>query len=226
MATLRLLPAFQTVRGGLLSTSPLVSVWGIQARSLLTRSPKSPAQRVYSSSTPTTATNTATTSTTAVSEIPKKLSKFRQYAEQFKNKPASHLISFGILHEITAIIPLPIVYFALIETGVKIPFPEQAIEEGNRFVGRVAKYYGWDLEGAEGARTMLNMATSYAVVKVHTQLPGCLCVGYSIAFGSVSNSQSAPYLLTLYVNARRCCLLDWRCVCGWHHGRPPGSSRP
>ncbi|KAG0297396.1 hypothetical protein BGZ96_006576 [Linnemannia gamsii] len=171
MATLRLLPAFQTVRGGGGGHSipfryPLVSVSGIQARSLLARSPpKSIAQRAYSSSTPTTTTNTTTISTTATSEIPKKLSKFRQYAEQFKNKPASHLISFGILHEITAIVPLPIVYFALIETGIKIPFPEQAIEEGNRFVGRVAKYYGWDLEGAEGARTMLNMATSYAVVK-------------------------------------------------------------
>ncbi|KAG0299445.1 hypothetical protein BGZ97_003699 [Linnemannia gamsii] len=169
MATLRLLPTFQTVRGGrsLLSRSPLVSVSGIQARPLLNRSPpKSIApQRAYSSSTPTTTTSSATTATSATSEIPMKLSKFRQYAEQFKNKPASHLISFGILHEITAIVPLPIVYFALVETGVKIPFPEQAIEEGNRFVGRVAKYYGWDLEGAEGARTMLNMATSYAVVK-------------------------------------------------------------
>lgn len=176
MSTLRILPAFQTVRVGghsLLSRTPLVSVSGVQARPLLTRSPppinKSIIQRSYSTSTPpgsSIAAATTTTNTTVTSEIPKKLSKFRQYAEQFKNKPASHLISFGILHEITAIVPLPIVYFALVETGVKIPFPEQAIEEGNRFVGRVAKYYGWDLEGADGARTMLNMATSYAVVKV------------------------------------------------------------
>lgn len=66
--------------------------------------------------------------------------------------------------------PLPIVYFVLAETGVKIPFPEQAMEEGNKFVGRVAKYYGWNLEGADGARMMLNMATSYAVVKVNRKL--------------------------------------------------------
>ncbi|CAO3569501.1 unnamed protein product [Mortierella alpina] len=92
-------------------------------------------------------------------------SQFRQYAEQFKNKPASYLVSFGILHELTAVVPLPIVYFALAETGLKIPFPEQAMEEGNKFVGRVARYYGWNLEGADGARVMLNMATSYAVVK-------------------------------------------------------------
>ncbi|KAF9536861.1 hypothetical protein EC957_009508 [Mortierella hygrophila] len=188
MATLRLLPGFQTVRVGrhsLLSRSPLVSVSGVQARPLLTRSPppinKSITQRSYSTSLPpgsstVATTTTTTTNTTATSEIPKKLSKFRQYAEQFKNKPASHLISFGILHEITAIVPLPIVYFALVETGIKIPFPEQAIEEGNRFVGRVAKYYGWDLEGADGARTMLNMATSYAVVKALMPLRLALCV--------------------------------------------------
>ncbi|KAG0265265.1 hypothetical protein BG011_005136 [Mortierella polycephala] len=68
--------------------------------------------------------------------------------------------------EITAVVPLPIVYFALVETGVKIPFPESAMEEGSRFVTRVAKYYNWNLEGTDGARVMLNMATSYAVVKI------------------------------------------------------------
>ncbi|KAG0325250.1 hypothetical protein BGZ99_000905 [Dissophora globulifera] len=112
------------------------------------------------------ATATATTvSETAQAAASPKLSKFKQYAEQFKNKPASHLIAFGILHEITAVVPLPIVYFTLVETGVKIPFPDQAMEEANRSVARVAKYYGWDLEGTEGAKVMLNMATSYALVK-------------------------------------------------------------
>lgn len=118
-------------------------------------------------STPTSTTTQPTSSLAFEASTPiQKQSRFRQYAEQFRNKPASHLISFGILHEITAIVPLPIIYFGLVETGIKIPFPEQAIEEGNRFVGKVAKYYGWNMEGADGARMMLNMATSYAVVKV------------------------------------------------------------
>ncbi|KAG0208837.1 hypothetical protein BGX28_000312 [Mortierella sp. GBA30] len=121
-------------------------------------------------------TATATAAVKAQQPFEPKVSKFRQYAEQFKNKPASHLLSFGILHEITAVVPLPIVYFALAETGFKIPFPDQAMEEGNRFVGRVAKYYGWDLEGAEGARVMLNMATSYAVVKALLPVRLALCV--------------------------------------------------
>ncbi|KAI1315595.1 hypothetical protein EDD11_000605 [Mortierella claussenii] len=121
--------------------------------------------RAYSSDTSSAATTTAA-----------KLSKFKQYAEQFKNKPASHLIAFGILHEVTAVVPLPIVYFILAESGMTIPFPEKAMEEGNQYVSRVAKYFGWDIEGTTGARTMLNMATSYALVKVS---------GYALAAGVV-----------------------------------------
>ncbi|KAF9916091.1 hypothetical protein BX616_004660 [Lobosporangium transversale] len=132
--------------------------------------------RLYSSVTPTPPTNkTNSTVATAASDTVKKLSKFKQYAEQFKNKPASHLIAFGLLHEVTAVVPLPIVYFALAQSGMTIPFPEQAMEEGNKFVTRVAKYYGWNLEGDTGARTMLNMATSYALVKAVMPLRLALC---------------------------------------------------
>ncbi|KAI8808635.1 hypothetical protein BJ742DRAFT_771985 [Cladochytrium replicatum] len=35
---------------------------------------------------------------------------WRKYAELFKDKPASHLVSFIILHEVTAILPLPAFY--------------------------------------------------------------------------------------------------------------------
>ncbi|KAF9421803.1 hypothetical protein BGZ94_008742 [Podila epigama] len=97
-----------------------------------------------------TAAEAAASSTPLVN--PQKLGRFRKYAEQFKNKPASHLISFGILHEITAVVPLYLVYFGLDQTGIKVPFPERFIEEGNRYVARVAKHYNWDLEGADGAR--------------------------------------------------------------------------
>lgn len=129
----------------------------------------------------TTSSNTPVSTSTSTEGAKSKISKFKKYAEQFKDKPASHLISFGILHEITAVVPLPIVYFALAETGVKIPFPDQAIEEGNKFVQRVVKYYGWNLEGADGGRVMLNMATSYAVVKVITTM-AMICVDYQCAY--------------------------------------------
>ncbi|KAF8935222.1 hypothetical protein CPC16_009856 [Podila verticillata] len=132
--------------------------------------------KYYSTNTTPAPTTAQSTASAQVSTPIQKQSRFRQYAEQFKNKPASHLISFGILHEITAIVPLPIIYFGLVETGINIPFPEQAIEEGNRFVGKVAKYYGWNMEGADGARMMLNMATSYAVVKAFMPLRLALCV--------------------------------------------------
>ncbi|GJJ74808.1 hypothetical protein EMPS_07166 [Entomortierella parvispora] len=145
------------------------------SKHILPRTRHSSSSSSSSSSSTVSSTSTTATVTADASSTPPKLSKFRQYAEQFKNKPASHLISFGILHEITAIVPLPIVYFALTETGVKIPFPDQAMEEGNKFVARVAKYYGWNMEGADGARMMLNMATSYAVVKTLIPLRLALC---------------------------------------------------
>ncbi|KAF9165218.1 hypothetical protein DFQ26_000428 [Actinomortierella ambigua] len=125
----------------------------------------------------TTATETATTTATATtaaataaSSTTRVVKGFRRYAEQFKDKPASHFVAFAILHEVTAIVPLPLVYFGLTYTNTKIPFPEQALEEGNKFVGRVAKYYGWDIDPSttDGARMMLNMASSYALVKVST----------------------------------------------------------
>ncbi|KAG0286505.1 hypothetical protein BGZ98_005054 [Dissophora globulifera] len=149
-------------------SSPAAASLGTSRHALRFYTSKNTTAAAVPSSSAATATATATATTvseTAQAAASPKLSKFKQYAEQFKNKPASHLIAFGILHEITAVVPLPIVYFTLVETGVKIPFPDQAMEEANRSVARVAKYYGWDLEGTEGAKVMLNMATSYALVK-------------------------------------------------------------
>ncbi|KAJ1561162.1 hypothetical protein HK096_005769, partial [Nowakowskiella sp. JEL0078] len=38
---------------------------------------------------------------------------WRKYANAFRDKPGSYLIAFAILHEITAIVPLPLFYFLL-----------------------------------------------------------------------------------------------------------------
>ncbi|KAF9969348.1 hypothetical protein BGZ73_008334 [Actinomortierella ambigua] len=133
-------------------------------------STKETAQGVASRSTP------ATIGTTTTTPVPAK--GLRRYAEQFKDKPASHFVAFAILHEVTAVVPLPLVYFGLTYTDTKIPFPEQALEEGNKFVGRVAKYYGWDIDPSttDGARIMLNMASSYALVKALLPMRVALCL--------------------------------------------------
>src|SRR5437763_5154806 len=69
------------------------------------------------------------------------LKGWRKYAQQFRSKPASYLFSFAILHEITAVIPIPIIYFVLDITGLQVPFPQQVLDEGNKFINRVVTYY-------------------------------------------------------------------------------------
>ncbi|CAG8439955.1 11925_t:CDS:2 [Ambispora leptoticha] len=100
---------------------------------------------------------------------------WRKYVDQFKSKPASYIISFAILHEITAIIPIPLVYLFLDRTGLSIPLPEKVIQDGNQFINKVANYYGW--QGFEnGTRMAINAATSYAVVKVLLPVRIAACV--------------------------------------------------
>lgn len=90
---------------------------------------------------------------------------WRKYAQQFRDKPASYMTSFAILHEVTAIVPLPLVYYALDYSEVRVPVPEQAVAEGNRIMSKIRTRYGFEPLPAD-SRVMVNLATSYAVVKV------------------------------------------------------------
>lgn len=119
-------------------------------------------------------TNTPPTSPTPThaTDLPKpKLRGWRKYAHQFRDKPASYIVSFAVLHELTAILPIPLVYFFLDKTGTRIPFPEDAIAEGNRIFSRLRVRYGYEPLDSQ-SRVMINLATSYAVVKVYCREEG------------------------------------------------------
>ncbi|OZJ06896.1 hypothetical protein BZG36_00255 [Bifiguratus adelaidae] len=90
---------------------------------------------------------------------------WRKYAAQFKDKPASYITAFAILHELTAVAPLPIIYYLLWSTGWKVPLPESAVKEGNRIMSKLRERYGFS-KIDEGSRTMVNLAASYAIVKI------------------------------------------------------------
>ncbi|KAJ3148596.1 hypothetical protein HDU89_004694 [Geranomyces variabilis] len=110
---------------------------------------------------------------------------WRKYASQLKAHPASHLVSFAILHELTAIIPLPLVYYFLVTSDMSIPFPEEVLAEGNRRMSALCKMIG--LSGIEdGSKVMLNMATAYAVVKVGMPLRIGLCLAATPWFARVA----------------------------------------
>ncbi|KAH8552170.1 hypothetical protein BGW37DRAFT_490901 [Umbelopsis sp. PMI_123] len=89
---------------------------------------------------------------------------WRKYAHQFRDKPASYVTSFAILHELTAVVPLPLVYYFLDYTQLNIPVPDDAITEGNRVVSKMRTKYGYEPLDPN-SRAMVNMVAAYAVVK-------------------------------------------------------------
>ena len=62
-------------------------------------------------------------------------SKWRRYAQQLKERPASHLTAFAILHEITAVLPFPLIYFPLKwwKIGESLPIPVEYLQGENFF---------------------------------------------------------------------------------------------
>ncbi|KAI8830194.1 hypothetical protein BJ741DRAFT_620723 [Chytriomyces cf. hyalinus JEL632] len=104
---------------------------------------------------------------------------------QPKSSPASHLTSFVVLHELTALLPLPIVYYALQTTGLRVPVSQDMLDEGTRRIDRIMAKYNLGGDGSEGgsssdgrevglgdstprihSETIIDMATAYAVVKL------------------------------------------------------------
>ncbi|KAI8930302.1 hypothetical protein BC831DRAFT_382556, partial [Entophlyctis helioformis] len=92
-----------------------------------------------------------------------------KYAHHFRAAPASHLVAFAILHEATAVLPLPIIYYLLAVTDIKIPFPETVLAEGNRRISSAKPLLSDD------SQVMLHMATSYAIVKALMPVRVGLC---------------------------------------------------
>ncbi|KAI8322915.1 hypothetical protein GQ54DRAFT_297083 [Martensiomyces pterosporus] len=74
------------------------------------------------------------------------------------------MTAFAILHEVTAIVPLVGVYYVLSYFEPKVPFPEDVLKEGNRYVNKLREYLGWPRLDP-GSPVLLHLATSYAIVK-------------------------------------------------------------
>ncbi|KAJ2849502.1 hypothetical protein GGI22_005523 [Coemansia erecta] len=94
---------------------------------------------------------------------------WRKHLHEFRDRPASHITAFALLHEVTAVVPLVGVYYALDYVEPKIPFPQAVLEEGNRYINKLRSYVGWEPLGAD-SQVLLHLATSYAVVKAAAPL--------------------------------------------------------
>jgi hypothetical protein len=97
------------------------------------------------------------------------------------------IAAFAVLHELTAIVPLPMIYYSLKWTDsvgmVRRNIPEEYMQKGRKF----AAYFGASsdsaemtggtelhasnaneaYDGAEVASTVFYLAASYAIVKVY-----------------------------------------------------------
>ncbi|OMH86376.1 hypothetical protein AX774_g62 [Zancudomyces culisetae] len=114
---------------------------------------------------------------------PKK-NTFEYYKSQFKSKPGSHLVSFLLLHELTAILPIFLIYYYLKLTDYQFDFlfnfsssqlSEYVVESCNRFFNKLRGYFGFG-ELPSNDLTMVRLVASYAIVKTLLPLRLAACV--------------------------------------------------
>ena len=91
-----------------------------------------------------------------------------KYAARIGGAPFSHLVSFLLIHELTAIIPLfgvwgAFYYLDYVPTGI----PDWIVDKGSDFIRKLAKNNGWDsvVNAEAGAKIVLQGAAAYALVK-------------------------------------------------------------
>ncbi|RCH84803.1 hypothetical protein CU097_006431 [Rhizopus azygosporus] len=92
------------------------------------------------------------------------LTGYRKYAQQFKSKPGSYMTAFAVLHELTAIAPFPVIYYALDASSITIPFSNSLVEEGNKFINKVRVHYGYEQLEPDN-KVMIHLVTTYCIVK-------------------------------------------------------------
>jgi hypothetical protein len=89
---------------------------------------------------------------------------WKQAKAQFKNSPKTHLTSFLILHEVSALLPIPLVYLGLSSFDVKIPFPSDLLLVANQKVSKLLDFFNFPILESD-SQTLLHWASAYLLVK-------------------------------------------------------------
>jgi hypothetical protein len=90
---------------------------------------------------------------------------FKRYVNRFKQAPKTHLAAFLLLHEVTAVVPIPLFYYGLSASRVELPIPANYVKMGNQQANRVMTYFGWAKLSDEDP-FFVHLAASYALVKL------------------------------------------------------------
>jgi len=107
---------------------------------------------------------------TQESRVSRLFPKFmRKYANRVSQAPFSHITSFLILHELSAIVPLFGIWglFYYLDYSPAGIFPNWIVENGIGFIRRMAERNNWTvlMNPATGAQLLLQGASAYAIVK-------------------------------------------------------------
>ncbi|CAI5756432.1 unnamed protein product [Candida verbasci] len=100
--------------------------------------------------------------------ILKRIPKFMQnYSLKFINAPFSNLLSFIIVHELTAIIPLVGIWYYLHQHPGLIPIdlPTWALEKGGKVLDKVVSQYFTDFDSSSKINFIMEGAYAFTIVK-------------------------------------------------------------
>lgn len=100
------------------------------------------------------------------------VSRFRKYSQHLRAKPVSFVVSFAILHEITAVLPLPVFYLAF--QTIPETYITGWVDHGDlrARADRVLARYNFPLD----SRSISSLAASYLVVKALLPVRLGLCI--------------------------------------------------
>ncbi|BFZ57706.1 hypothetical protein PYCC9005_004759 [Savitreella phatthalungensis] len=126
------------------------------------------------------------TSPSPPTDQPKRLPKWAQkYADRFKNHPTSHITSFLILHEITAVLPLPLLFWLFHSfdwTPESLVTSSEYVEKGAKLAAKQLERWGLRYTGPDETRYVFEGAAAYAVVKALMPLRIALSFALTPAF--------------------------------------------
>lgn len=95
-----------------------------------------------------------------------------KYRQRFPSSVGSHVVSFALLHELTAILPLPLIYYTLQAYPSLLkdlpPPAEKSIQSINRSLNSISEKLslGQSAVVDEDSRLVVHLAASYGLIKV------------------------------------------------------------
>ncbi|OLY77945.1 hypothetical protein AYI68_g8018 [Smittium mucronatum] len=122
------------------------------------------------------------------SEIQKsaKLSGWRKYKKSFQDRPGSHLVSFIVLHELTAILPVVLLFYFMEAFDFDFNIPKDILDTGDRYISKMLEFFGLENAVTRGSKHFVYLLTSYSIIKSLLPFRIALCFALTPAFSRLA----------------------------------------